>query len=203
MPELQSYIESGILEAYVLGSLSAAEILEVESKIATNVALLAEIEKISESLESFARLNAIEPDPTIKPFLLATIDYAERIENGEMVTFPPALNGSSTLADFEPWLSREDMVLEEELESVHAKIIGHTPEQTTAIVWIKEMAPAEVHTNEFERFLIVEGTCDIQIGETIHQLQAGDFLSIPLYENHFVTVTSSIPCKVILQRVAA
>ena len=65
------------------------------------------------------------------------------------------------------------------------------------------MAPEEIHTNEFERFLIVEGSCDIQIGETVHQLQAGDFLSIPLFENHFVTVTSSIPCKVILQRVAA
>lgn len=203
MPETQSYIESGILEAYVLGSLSDAEILEVESKITTNQALLAEIEKISASLESFARLNAVEPDPTIKPFLLATIDYAERIENGETVTFPPALNESSTIADFAPWLSRDDMVLDRELESVHAKIIGYTPEQITAIVWIKEMAPEEIHTNEFERFLIVEGTCDIQIGETIHQLQAGDYLSIPLFENHFVTVTSSIPCKVILQRVAA
>lgn len=154
-------------------------------------------------MESFARLNAIEPDPTIKPFLLATIDYSERLENGEAVTFPPALNESSTIGDFSPWLSREDMVLVGELESVHAKIIGYTPEQITAIVWIKKMAPEEIHTNEFERFLIVEGSCDIQIGETVHQLQAGDFLSIPLFENHFVTVTSSIPCKVILQRVAA
>jgi mannose-6-phosphate isomerase-like protein (cupin superfamily) len=203
MPKTQSYIESGILEAYVLGSLSESEILEVESIIAGNKALLDEIEKISESLESFARLNAIEPDPTIKPFLLATIDYSERLENGEAVTFPPALNESSTIGDFSPWLSHEDMVLVGELESVHAKIIGYTPEQITAIVWIKKMAPEEIHTNEFERFLIVEGSCDIQIGETVHQLQAGDFLSIPLFENHFVTVTSSIPCKVILQRVAA
>lgn len=87
MSETQSYIESGILEAYVLGSLNDAEILEVESKIATNQALLAEIEKISEALESFARINAVAPDPTIKPFLFATIDYTERIENGETVTF--------------------------------------------------------------------------------------------------------------------
>lgn len=203
MSELQLYIESGILEAYVLGSLSDDEIQVVESKIAEYKVLQDEVQKISECLESFALKNSIEPNPTIKPFLWAKIDYTDRLENGESMSFPPSLNENSKISDFEEWLSREDMVLNGELESVYAKIIGFTPEQVTAIVWIKEMAPEEIHTDEFERFLIVEGSCDIQIGEKVHQLNPGDFLSIPLFENHFVKVTSSIPCKVILQRVAA
>jgi mannose-6-phosphate isomerase-like protein (cupin superfamily) len=54
-----------------------------------------------------------------------------------------------------------------------------------------------------EHFLIVEGTCDITIGDKVHHLVPGDYLSIPLYIDHDVKVTSITPCKVILQRVAA
>ena len=85
----------------------------------------------------------------------------------------------------------------------HAKIIGHTPEMITAIVWIKKMAPQEVHHNEIERFLIIEGSCDIFIEDEVYQLKAGDMLSIPLHKPHSLQVTSAIPCKVILQRIAA
>ena len=65
------------------------------------------------------------------------------------------------------------------------------------------MSPIEVHTNELESFLILEGTCDITIGEEVHHLVTGDFISIPLHIGHSLIVTSNIPCKVILQRVAA
>ncbi|MEJ7681691.1 MAG: hypothetical protein WKG06_28365 [Segetibacter sp.] len=54
-------------------------------------------------------------------------------------------------------------------------LLAHTPKVTTAIVWIKDTAPAEVHTNELEKFLIVEGSCEIIIEEDIHQLFPGDF----------------------------
>jgi mannose-6-phosphate isomerase-like protein (cupin superfamily) len=95
------------------------------------------------------------------------------------------------------------MVLPAENEGVFARIIGYTPEVITAIVWLKDYAPAEVHHNEYERFLIVEGSCDIFIGDEMHQLSPGDYLQIPLFADHRVVITSSIPCKVILQRVAA
>ena len=48
----------------------------------------------------------------------------------------------------------------------------------------------------------MEGTCTITIEDEIHQLVPGNVLSIPLYKNHTVVVTSEIPCKVILQRIA-
>lgn len=88
-------------------------------------------------------------------------------------------------------------------DNIYAKIIGYTPEATTAIVWLKDYAPHEVHDNEYERFLIVEGTCDIIVEDQVNQLVPGDYFAIPLHKNHLVKVTSSIPCKVILQRVAA
>ena len=86
---------------------------------------------------------------------------------------------------------------------MYAKIISSTSNETTAIVWLKEAAPAEVHTDTYEKFLVVEGSCTISIEDTIHRLVPGDFLSIPLHVSHVVTVTSTEYCKIILQRVAA
>lgn len=60
-----------------------------------------------------------------------------------------------------------------------------------------------MHINELEKFLILEGTCDITIEDEVYSLKAGDFLSIPLYKKHDVRITSLNPCKAILQRLAA
>ncbi len=203
MKAIQQIIDSGWIESYLLGSMTDGERVEFEMQLAESEELQQALEDGANLLEELAFRNAITPDPTIKPFLRAKIDYMERLESGEPMTFPPTLTENARISDYEAWLNREDMHLSIELEDVFAKIIGFTPEQTTAIVWIKEMAPDETHSDEFERFLIVEGTCDIQIGEEIHSLVPGDYLQIPLHVNHFVTVTSEIPCKVILQRVAA
>lgn len=198
----KEYIESGILEQYVLGIASPDECKEVELRAAADPAIQQEITTISETLEAHALENAMEPDPIIKPFLMATINYSERIKNGEPVTEPPLLTGSSTPADYAAWLNRSDMV-SSGTDEVYAKIIGYTDAVTTAIVWLKDYAPQEVHDDEYERFLIVEGSCDIVVGDEVNQLIPGDFFEIPLYKKHFVKVTSSIPCKIILQRVAA
>lgn len=203
MKDLNAYIESGILESYLLGCTTENETLEIEALLIEHPQLQAELNEIATAMEQYATVQAIEPDPTIKPFLMATINFMKRMESGETPSFPPQLNEHSKPEDYAEWLNRPDMVLNEELQGVYARIIGYTPEQMTAIVWIERMAPEEVHTDEFEKFLILEGTCDIQIGEKVHHLVPGDCLTIPLYENHHVLVTSEIPCKVILQRVAA
>lgn len=196
------YIGSGLLEQYVLGLTSPEQSIEVEQRAAADAAIREEIDAISEAMEAYAVAHAIIPDPIIKPFLLATIDYTERLKSGESSTVPPMLNENSTIEDFAPWLNRDDMIASG-TENIHAKIIGYTAEAITAIIWIKDFAPPEVHDHEIEKFFIVEGTCDIIVGETVHQLAAGDYFQIPLYINHLVKVTSSIPCKIILQRMAA
>jgi mannose-6-phosphate isomerase-like protein (cupin superfamily) len=198
----KEYIESGILEQYVFGTASPAECAEVETRAATDPAIRQEIDAICETLEAHALENAITPNPVVKVFVMASIDYEERLKKGEPVTNPPLLNEQSALTDYASWLNRNDMV-SPGTEDMFAKIIGYTPEALTAIVWLKEYAPQEIHDDEHERFLIVEGTCDIVVGDKVHHLVPGDYFAIPLYENHFVKVTSSIPCKIILQRVAA
>lgn len=203
MKEIKNYIDSGIIERYVLGMTSAEEQKEIEILGEIHPEIKEAIANFSNDLELQAQENAVEPPLTIKPMVMASLDYIDRLSKGEPITFPPLLNEASTIKDYAVWLDRYDMVLSPNFKDIYAKIIGYTPQVTTAIVWIKEMTPPEVHDDEHERFLIVEGTCSITIGDNSHQLIAGDYLAIPLYTEHYVKVTSSIPCKVILQRVAA
>jgi len=198
----REYIESGILEQYVLGTANAAECAEVEQMAATYPEIRQEIAVIELAFEKHAMENAVAPSPIIKVFVMAGIDYMTRKANGEPFTNPPLLTPQSTINDYTEWLQNSDRLLKAE-DTIVAKIIGYSEKVTTAIVWLSEGTPAEEHTNEYESFLIVEGTCDITIGSNVHSLSAGDYLSIPLYENHFVKVTSAMPCKIILQRVAA
>jgi len=204
MNEYEEFIASGILELYVLELTSKEDNAEVRRMLALYPEQInQEIQEICNVHEGIANANYIKPDPIIKPFLLAKIDYMDRMMAGELPAEPLELTPDSKITDYYEWLNRPDLVLPIDAGDVFAKLIGVTARIISAIVWIKVIAPQEVHDNEYERFLIVEGTCDIGVGENIYSLKSGDFFQIPLHESHTVTVTSLIPCKVILQRVAA
>jgi len=203
MKDINEYINSGILEMYVLGLTSPEENKEVEKLSRSHPEVREEIDSISKALITYSEESSPKIDPTIKPLMLATIDYMERIKNGEERSIPPVLNKDSKISDYAKWLNRKDLDLNEELEDFAAKLIGYQPGAMTAIVWIKESTPYEKHDDEFEKFLIVEGTCDIITDTHTLSLVPGDYYSLPLNLGHVVKVTSKIPCKVILQRIAA
>lgn len=203
MKNVEAFIKSGILEMYVLGVATDAEIKEVEQMAAAHAEVRAEIDEISGVLKGYAEWGVEAPNSTVKPLIMASIEYYERMKKGEQPAFPPVLNEKSTLNEYRQWLNRPDMVLPANFTDIYVKLIGYTPQVTSAIVWIKSETPHEVHRDEHEKFLIVEGTCDIVIDGTAHSLVPGDYMSIPLHAGHVVKVTSKTPCKVILQRVAA
>lgn len=202
MENTQAVMDSGLLELYVLGECSLEETLLIEEMAAKSPTIRLELDAIARAIEAYSNAEALVPDPSVKAFLMATIDYTERLKNGEAVTFPPALSEDSKIEDFEEWTSRPDICLPENLQEYHAKIIGYTPQMVTAVVWINNMAPQEVHNDEYEKFLVLEGECIITIDEEVHPLSPGDFLAIPLHKVHSVLVTSPFPCKVILQRMS-
>ena len=203
MNNINNFIQSGILESYVLGTTTEAEALEVEQMASAHAEVRAELEAVSLSLETYAQLNAVTPNPTIKPLLMAFIDYSDRMQKGESVSAPPIINEQSKVEDFSAWLNRDDMNAPTSYDEFYAKIISYTPEMITAIAWIKTMAPSEAHDNEYEKFLILEGTCDIIVEADVNSLVPGDCFLVPLHKEHVIKVTSNIPCKVILQRMAA
>ena len=203
MDNTSFYIDSGILESYVLGVATGEEVSMVEKMALDHPEIKEELEQIEIALEQYATAHAVEPHATMKPLLMATIDYTTRIQNGEAPEFPPLLNENSTISEYAEWINRPDMILPPDSDNVFLKIIGYTPEATTAIVWLRQFAPDEIHHDEHESFLILEGSCDILIGDKVHHLVPGDYLTIPLHSDHEVKVTSSIPCKIILERKAA
>lgn len=203
MKSVEQILASGLLELYVIGDLSDQDSSLVEAKLIEFPALKKELHNIELSLEQYAFANAVEPDPTLKGMTIAVANYTTRLESGEAAVNPPSLHEGSKISDFEQWLDRPNMQEPEEYDSMYGRIIGSNEEKTTLIVWLKDGAPDETHTDELEKFLIVEGTCDITIGDKVHSLKAGDFLSIPLHINHNVRVTSTTRCKVILERAAA
>lgn len=203
MNKVNDYINSGILEYYVLGLTSPLETIEVTEMAKLHPEINQEINEISESLLQFSSIAAPKPNPTLRTSILGTIDYMERLKSGETESFPPLLNSESKISDYQQWISKPEMTLPDDFQDSFAKIIGANEIATTMIVWLTTEAPHEVHHNQYERFLIIEGSCELTFENDTHYLKSGDYLEIPLHVVHNLIVTSSIPCKVILQRVAA
>lgn len=71
--DIKSYIESGILELYVLGDVSREEKLQVETMAAKHPAIKAELNEIERSMELYAEQNAIEPSENLRSRVLNSI----------------------------------------------------------------------------------------------------------------------------------
>ena len=59
--DVKAYIESGILEAYVLDALSPSERVEVETHISQHPELAAEVAEIESAMQSYAEAHAETP----------------------------------------------------------------------------------------------------------------------------------------------
>ncbi len=74
MEDLKSYIESGILELYVLGDLSSEEMLEVEKLAMQYPEIKSEIDGIETALLGYARSNSLEPSENTRSKILSALD---------------------------------------------------------------------------------------------------------------------------------
>ncbi|WP_316835827.1 anti-sigma factor [Pedobacter nutrimenti] len=74
MEEVRAYIESGILELYVLGQLSAEEQREVEGMAAKYAEIREEIEAIEIAMETYAMSNAVLPSEGLDLKVLSAIE---------------------------------------------------------------------------------------------------------------------------------
>lgn len=73
MEEVKVYIESGILELYVLGDVSQDEKLEVEAMALKHPAIKAELDEIERSMEQFASEQQIQPSPELRNRVLNSV----------------------------------------------------------------------------------------------------------------------------------
>ena len=81
MENLKAYIESGVLELYVLGDLSPEETLQVEEMASQNPEVRDEIAAIEQAMEQYAMQNAVEPSADIETRLFEKLGLSEVEEN--------------------------------------------------------------------------------------------------------------------------
>ncbi|MBC7775773.1 MAG: anti-sigma factor [Phycisphaerae bacterium] len=72
--DTQSFIQSGLLEAYVLGQCSAEERAQVERMAAEHVEVRAELDSIEASLEGYAAAHAVQPPDWVKASIMKRIE---------------------------------------------------------------------------------------------------------------------------------
>lgn len=73
LEDIKAYIESGILELYVLGDVSASEKLQVEAMALKHPAIKAELDEIERSMELYAEKNAVEPAEHLRDRVLNNV----------------------------------------------------------------------------------------------------------------------------------
>lgn len=73
MEDIKAYIESGILELYILGDVTPEEKLQVEMMASKHPAIKAELDEIERSMELFAEDNAVEPPAHLRDRVLNSI----------------------------------------------------------------------------------------------------------------------------------
>jgi anti-sigma-K factor RskA len=83
---IQEYISTGILEAYVLGELSAHERLEVEKNLIQYPVLRQELLRIEEAAESLLMKAAITPRKEVKARLFEKIKVEPKIKEVSMIS---------------------------------------------------------------------------------------------------------------------
>ncbi|MBE5320666.1 anti-sigma factor [Pedobacter sp. MR2016-19] len=81
MENLKAYIESGVLELYVLGDLSPEETLQVEEIASQNPEVRDEIAAIEQAMEQYAMQNAVEPSADVETRLFEKLGLSEVEEN--------------------------------------------------------------------------------------------------------------------------
>lgn len=202
MSELGEFIDSGILEMYVLGMTSKEEHQQVEQMAAKYPPVARELQELRRVLEKLGSIDPLTPPAQVKASVMAGVNYMKRLEEGELPEMPPLLSKKTGVEDFQPWLERSDFQLPEDAPDLYARVMGQNHDRTTSLVWARKDIEPEVHRHEYESFLVVEGACEVFVGESSRILRAGDFLSIPLNVEHSAQVFSQVPCKFILERVA-
>ncbi|RZL98135.1 MAG: anti-sigma factor, partial [Pedobacter sp.] len=81
MEEAKAYIESGILELYVLGQLSPSECSEVEAMAMKYPEVKQEITAIEIAMEHYAISNALEPSERLGQSILASLENRQEVND--------------------------------------------------------------------------------------------------------------------------
>lgn len=198
--DIRAYLDSGIVEEYCLGLLDSVAAAGVEQLSRQHPAIDLEIRK---TLETLARVStAAGPRPQVKTALFQLINQLEAEQKIDLES-PPFIHRHSDAAAWNKAV--ESLAPNIEEDSARYYFLQEHPDFQLAVVWLEDQLVEDGHSpDEFqESFLILEGTCECNIGGKMIYLQAGDYLDIPRFTQHTIRNTSAHPqhfVKALVQR---
>lgn len=99
--DIKAYIQSGILEQYVLGGLDQKEQREVENYAQQYPEIKEELGQIEAALESYAQLASKTPPPGVLDDILKKVDTSDQTASvGSTAKSSPVLGGASAAQGF-------------------------------------------------------------------------------------------------------
>lgn len=183
MNTLDTYLSSGLIEAYCLGTLSDLESAAVSAMAAQHPEVKNAIEETLIALENYPL--TIEPKTGLKAQVL---DFLEGYLNPEQIDLqnPPLIH---LYSDPQAW----NQALENVAPDLHepgmaARVLKESEDLLLSVVWLSDKLVEEKHaTTEFqESFFILEGECECDFEGQIVRFKAGDYFDIPPNTDHII-----------------
>lgn len=185
--EIQEYIKSGILEQYCLGLLDANEQEEVVQMSLIYPEIKQELDEIENTIEKIALTNAVSPKIDLKSKILRSLGFSDEEERLDINNLPVTHKDSI----HKNWLNAvEHLIPLEPVDDFSCTVLRQDEQVTQMLVITKLDVPPEIHDDIAESFFILKGECVCNVGGRVYQLGPGDFLDIPLYQEHNVKLLS-------------
>ena len=197
---VKTYIESGIIEQYCLGLLSADEALAVENLAAQFPAIVTEIDETRRALDSYLETNSVQPRADLKAQIQGVLANISREESLHINQLPII----TAYSDYRRWAT----VLAEvqplgKLLGIRYTVVRNDEIALISKLWLQtELIETEHHNHEFrESFLVLEGNCECNFGGQTFHLSAGSYIEIPENTPHvFRNLNLNSPLIGIIQR---
>lgn len=195
---MENYKESGIIEAYCLGLLSEEEAAALTLAAENDLRLQLQITQTEEALRSYT--PHINEASSLKDSVLSKVSSMPLFTKID-IKHPPLIHRNSDIADWNEAIAHIEP--ETDHGDIKTSFLVFTDELQLCVAWLSDrLEEDEHHEDDFEEsFLILEGSCECNIGGKIFRLKAGDYLDIPFNTPH--TITSTSPqgyVKAIIQR---
>lgn len=182
--ESQRYLQGGTLEAYCLGLLTHEEEKEVLLMCSRFPEIKQELEAIELALEKMAMQTVITPPAHIKQSLLNRLGFKQPVPLN--LQHLPVIDAQSYYGD---WLSAlAHLIPKNPADIIVFQQLTQTPQLNQSLVYTRMNIPEETHDDLIESFFILEGSCKCMVDGQEYILNPGDFLEIPLYVNHDITL---------------
>lgn len=181
---IQAYLDSGILEMYALDLLDPDEREEAELVISFFPEIRKELDSIQYALEKYADSQAILPRPHVKDKIRESIFNLKKEHELDALNLPLI----NHLSDHKQWLNlvKDFIPAKWKSDTPFSKIIQQSDNLLQMVIATSVDTLDEVHEDEYESFLILEGRCKCTVGQEVLFMEEGDFMAIPLHEHHTV-----------------